>query len=265
MSTILDVVNFLGRIPNGVTRPVKIQANDENMYVMKYIHDSCSGKILFNELIAYRLGLLLGIPMPNCFLGKLDQELINKTPLLSDLAARPCTCFLSYYLQGTPKISPMLAKNVMNQNDIAKILVFDQIILNNDRAKNDGNLFYDRKNKRVVAIDHSHIFINGEIWSENELNLLADRSPVVVENLLGRNYRVFSMYLKGHSCFHEIQKTIINLSETDVRKIFEDIPEDWQIPNQEIESCFKLILKQLKEVDGIISLLQNVYSIRKGG
>lgn len=265
MKNIIEVVNHLSRIPNGITRPSRVQGNDGSVYVMKHIHENCSGKVLFNELIAYRLGILLDIPMPKCEVGILTSEVIEKTDTLIDLGAKNGTCFLSSYLAGTAKISPILARNIINHNDIAKILVFDQIILNNDRAKNDGNLYYDKKEKRLLAIDHSHIFMNGEIWSVYELQQLKNKSPVLVKNLLGRNYKVFSMYLTGHSCFYTIKNKVQETSPQKIKYIFDEIPDDWEITEAEKQSCFELICEQMTQIDGIIGSLQNIYSIRKGG
>ncbi|AUB52234.1 hypothetical protein GUI51_01840 [Enterococcus mundtii] len=265
MSTIRKVTNYLGRIPNGVTQPVRVQADDGKVYVMKYLHDFCSAKILYNELIAYRLGKLLEIPMPDCMVAELSEAVISKTPHLLETNALACTCFLSEYRAGTPKISPILARNTINGADISKILVFDQIILNNDRAKNDGNLYYDKKEKKVLAIDHSHIFINGEIWSANELRQLKGKSPMVVDNLLGRNYRAFSSQLTGYNCYNNTKDKIKNLNKTDVQSVFQDIPDDWGIKLEEIESSFELIWEQMKQIEGITIQLQNAYSKRKGG
>ncbi|MCU2257734.1 phosphatidylinositol 4-kinase [Enterococcus faecalis] len=265
MRDIIEVVNHLNRIPNGITKPSKIQANDGNVYVMKCIHENCSGKILFNELIAYRLGILLEIPMPRCEIGLLTSEVIEKTDLLIELNAKNGSCFLSSYRAGSAKISPIIANNIVNCSDIAKILVFDQIILNNDRARNDGNLYYDKKEKKLLAIDHSHIFINGEIWSVNELQKLKNASPVLVTNLLGRNYKVFSAHLTGHSCFHDIRQKVQDIRPQEIRDLFINIPEEWGINEDEKKSCLELINEQMAQIDGIIRELQNIYSIRKGG
>ncbi|ENZ5625709.1 HipA family kinase [Enterococcus hirae] len=265
MSTIRKVTNYLGRISNGVTQPVRVQADDGKVYVMKYLHDFCSAKILYNELIAYRIGKLLEIPMPDCMVAELSEAFISKTPYLLEMNALACTCFLSEYRVGTPKISPILARNTVNGKDISKILVFDQIILNNDRAKNDGNLYYDKKEKKVLAIDHSHIFINGEIWSANELKQLKEKSPMVVDNLLGRNYRAFSSHLTGYNCYNDTKDKIKKLNKMDVQSIFQGIPADWEIDQEEIESSFELIWEQMKQIEGIAIQLQNAYSKRKGG
>lgn len=265
MSKLQKVINYLGRVPNGITVPMKVEADNGKAYVMKCTHDFCSGKILYNELISFKLGKLLDVPMPDCKLGILPEDVVLKNQCFHELNVIPGTCFLSEYIQGSAKISPALARNVINGNDISKILVFDQIILNNDRAKNDGNLFYDKKNKKVIAIDHSHIFINGEIWSAHGLNQLKKQSPIVVENLLGRNYRVFSKHLAGHSCYNEVKERIKTLTKKDVEEIFMEIPIDWGISNEEINSSFLFIWEQMNKVDGIISELENAYSRRKRG
>lgn len=265
MSTIRKVTNFLGRIPNGITQPVKIQADDGKVYVMKCLHNFCSPKILYNELIAYRIGKLLEIPMPICDIAELSDSVISKTPHLVEMDAIPGTCFLSEYRAGTVKISPALARSTINGQDIAKILVFDQIILNNDRAKNDGNLFYDKKQRKVLAIDHSHIFINGEIWSAEELNRLKNKSPMVVDNLLGRNYRAFSSQLIGYNCYNDINTKIKSLTLEDVQEIFKEIPTDWRMNVNEVQCSLELVWEQMSQVEGIITQLQNAYSKRKGG
>ncbi len=265
MSRINKVVNYLGRITNGVTRPVKVQADNGISYVMKFLHPECTSKILYNELIAYRLGIILEIPMPNCVLGMLENDVICKSDDLMNMEAVSGTCFLSEYRAGTANISPIIVKNIVNASEISKILIFDQLILNNDRAKNNGNLYYDKKYKKLLAIDHSHIFINGEVWTSYELSKLRIESPKVVTNLFGRNYRIFSEHLLGHSCYTEMEKKIKSLKKVEIQNLFSDIPEDWNISEEDIKCSFELVWEQMNQIEGIIKQLQDVYSVRKGG
>lgn len=88
---------------------------------------------------------------------------------------------------------------------------------------------------------------------------------MVVDNLLGRNYRAFSSQLTGYNCYNNTKDKVKNLNKTDVQSVFQDIPDDWGIKLEEIESSFELIWEQMKQIEGITIQLQNAYSKRKGG
>ncbi|MCW0926160.1 MULTISPECIES: HipA family kinase [Weissella] len=81
------VIKFYEIMRVGMTRPVRVEAEDHKQYVMKYIHDDYDGKFLFNELVAGRLAKLLGLPIPDFDVGLLPTSLVEETTELKDVNA----------------------------------------------------------------------------------------------------------------------------------------------------------------------------------
>lgn len=259
-----SVYNFKREIKNGVTKPVLISTENDKHYIIKFIHDDCNSKILFNELVSYRLACLLNIPVPECKLLKLSQDFIDRNQYLIDLNAKPCICFASEYIKGMSAVTPVLLANSLNIADIPKIILFDQLIMNEDRSTNPGNILYSVKEKKLIAIDHSHVFRNGMIWSYGEVSLMADDSPIVIKNLDGDLYKYFSKYVNGHSPFHFIKGTIESISDEQIETVFQDIPAEWNITGLEIQSVKRLIVNQMKNLDGIMHLMKDNFCDWKG-
>lgn len=258
------VYNFNRSIANGVTKPVLISTENGDTFVLKYIHENCNSKVLFNELISYRLAELLKVPVPNHCLLKLEQNFIDRTDYMLELQAKPCVCFATQYIKGTSSISPVFLENSINTCDIPKIILFDQLIMNEDRSVNPGNVLYAFKEKKILAIDHSHVFRNGMIWEANMVNTMASNSPIVIKNLDGDLYKYFSKYINGHSPFAKICSDIQKMQKNDLNEIFEDIPPDWKITKTEVDSVKKLILAQMSNLDGIMKLMKSHFNNWKG-
>jgi hypothetical protein len=248
-------------IPIGITKPVLVQSENGEHFVMKYIHDDCSGKILFNELVAYRLACLLGVPIPESHLGELNFNNVRHSEILRPSIGKESTVFLSSYIKGNTDITPVILKYINNQEDIPRIILFDQIIQNEDRGCNKGNLFFDRKQKRLVAIDHSHVFKLGEIWDEKSLNKLSNNSPSLVDTVQYRGYGMLIPYIKGHSPFYTVENRIRSLSRKDVDDVFKGIPSEWGISDSEIDAVKGFIVTQFDRVHDIIVLIKNQFNL----
>lgn len=258
------VSNFIRDMDLGTTKPSLVEASDEKLYVLKCVNEECNGKGLFNELVASRLGELLNIPMPNTELLYLEDEIINNNEFYLKINAISGTCFGSEYIAGTNAISPAILKNITNQSDIPSIILFDQVIMNQDRSPNPGNLYYDKKGKKLLAIDHSHIFRNGLIWDSGHINNLKESSPIVVNNLMGPLYRYCSPYINGNSPFGNIVKTVNGLSQNDINKIFVDIPDEWAVSEVEIKAIKSFVEMQITNIHGIIEKMRPCFENWKG-
>lgn len=226
----MDIVyNFNRAITNGVTKPALITKKEGKQYIIKFLHADCNGKVLFNELVAYKLAKLLNVPTPECELLELNKNIIDNNVYFQEIHAQPCICFASEYLKGVTAISPPLLQTSQNTHDIPSIILFDQIIMNEDRSVNPGNLLYSAKDKKIVAIDHSHIFRNGMIWDAGLLHQMAQNCPIIIKNADGDLYRYLAKYVRGHSPFASFLKQVNEVRDTDLNEIISDIPNNWGI------------------------------------
>lgn len=260
----MKVVNHIREIENGVTRPSIAEASDGKKYVIKYLNEDMNVRGLYNEYVAYQLGKALDIPMPHQELLDLDADFIRKTESIHYKNPRTCTCIASEYHTGNVKINPVILKNITNQIDIPGIVLFDQLILNNDRSANPGNLFYDKKTKKLLALDHSHIFKDGLICNQNTLKRVLDSGPCIVDGIQGANYSYVSKYINGHSPFEAFISKAKKIDLDLFFSIMKQIPADWNISPEEIEINFKVIEMQIKNVEEVVRMLKPHFPYWKG-
>lgn len=249
---------------NGTTNPFSVICDDGKPYILKGLNDDISGKTLFNELIAYRLASLLDLPIPKCKIVSLPEEQIESSFDMSILNFKPGCCFASEYVLGNPRINPKILEKIVNQDDIPSIVLFDQLIINEDRAENDGNFYYDRRNKKLLIIDHTHIFGGWQDWTTNQIILNITDPPTIISNLRGKNYKYFDQYISGNSPFDKIQKRIEAIKQEDISGLFQNIPLEWNINGEDIKCVHKLINHQIEHLHEILLLLKDVFKKWKG-
>ncbi|HEM1541774.1 TPA: hypothetical protein U0Y35_003030, partial [Listeria monocytogenes] len=85
----------------------------------------------------------------------------------------------------------------------------------------------------------------------------------VINNLVGKNYHFFIPYVSGHSPFNKITKKIDHLAG-EIDGLFEDIPIEWSIDEEEIAVTKKFIRYQLENYAGILQQLKDVFYLWKG-
>lgn len=261
----MDKVSYFQRaIENGITRPSLVQATDSKEYVLKARNEEgTNGKTLLNELIGYRLGKLLDVPMPNLKLLRLEKDFIENNDFYRDIGAKSGICVGSEYLKGNAKVNPVILDRASNVSDIPGIILFDQVIMNNDRAENDGNLFFERKTKKIIAIDHSHVFTS-DIWDVGQINRLNDTIPSIVKNIDGQVYKYCSPFVNGNSPFHYCKMKYDSITLERLDEVFSDIPLEWNISEEEIIGLKEFVWGQIQHIDEILEEMKPHFSYWKG-
>lgn len=248
----------------GTTQPFSVKCNDGNVYVLKGINDDCNGRTLFNELVSYRLALLLELPIPDFEIINLELEQINSNTEMQLLNFISGPCFATKYLKGTTRLNPPTFEKISNSEDIPGLIIFDQIILNNDRTVNDGNLYFSQKDKKIVMIDHSHVFDLGQIWDINTIKNCMKIPPRIIRNLDGKNYKYLIPFVSGNNPFFRIQTKLNQISIDDISGLFINIPIEWGISDEESSAIKDLLWHQIKHIDQILPQLKTVFTKWKG-
>ncbi|PNP88978.1 hypothetical protein BMT55_13990 [Listeria newyorkensis] len=262
---IIQPLSFVSKIKNGKTFPFKVHtANGE--YIVKAVNEDFNFKGLINEFICYRLAKLLDLPIPDAALVEINGEFIQDNQTLFEVVPRNCIAFASKYTRGNPNITPPLLNGLLNKDDIPGIIFFDQIIYNNDRAANMGNLIISNS-RNLLIIDHSHVFKDGLIWSSNSLHTLTNSPISLVDSFDGKNYAYMQKYVNGHSPFNKISESIEKLSQEDIDLCFSTIPNEWlqEVDGEEIDHLKVFLSHRLAEKDAIINLLKDKCPNWKGG
>ena len=253
MINIVEVKNKLG---NGCTVPYVVWCDDGNTYVVKFPGNPQEEKALVNEFIASRLCEYLNLPIMNYKLINVKEE-NYKEEMRQELKPIIGTAFGTIYDDKLLTIlnSEMVA-NSQNNYDAIKILIFDLLIGNYDRNK--GNLMINSVTKKLVMIDHTHIFGLGTIWDEYQLPRLT-KLEFDISYLHEFNYMNIINSLKYDELFYdELNKFIQNVKNIKreyVDNIMNDIPKDWKITEKEKELLLEYIMYRFNKVDEILKLL----------
>ncbi|GGG19394.1 hypothetical protein GCM10007425_12350 [Lysinibacillus alkalisoli] len=248
----------------GVTKPFLAATEDGGIYVCKIQDDDVSGKLtVLNEYVCYCIGRKIGLPIP-------DAVFIDLTILTSDDLKRidretsSLIGFGSTYLKKVHnKVNSIALDQSVNHAIIPTLYLFDQIILNEDRAYNDGNLLFDFKNKQLIVIDHSHVFKNGLIWTISSLELHKDQ--LLVNNVDGKYYSLLTMYIKGNSPFQEALEKFALITPDFIESILHEVPLEWNISPEEKLALKDFLCYRLNLIPQILEGLRDYCPRWKGG
>lgn len=228
-----------------------------NVYVAKVMDDNLEHKHLVNEFVCYHLAVLLGIPIPQANLIRIDESMINSVPELKERKIMCTLLFGSKMIErSVQNITPPYLEIARNIEDIPSIILFDQIIYNNDRADNDGNLLFDLKSKMIVAIDHSHVFKDGLIWDEHTLQSLNDEKNYLIDNFHGKYYKMLQRFVRGNDPFSKIKNKLKTLDPNSISFIVDSIPVEWGITELESESLKNFLNHRIDNVKEIYKKIQ---------
>src|SRR5579864_7880656 len=91
-------VEFIRRM-RGASQPHLLRGQDGEYYIVKFKNNPQHVRVLTNEMLAARLALLIGLPVPKPAIVEVTPELIGSNPQLAmELGARrePCAAGLQF-------------------------------------------------------------------------------------------------------------------------------------------------------------------------
>lgn len=225
MATCISAVQHLRRLRGG-SQPHLVRASDGACYVTKFQNNPQHLRVLANEMLATRLGLELGLPMPRVEVIEVSDWLIAHTPdLRIQLAGMEIPCqggkqLGSLYIGAEGFSFDYLPRerleSVRNLADFARVLVLDKWTSNADGRqaifcrKTARNWRYD-----AMFIDQGYCF-NAGAWTFPDYPLRA---------VYGNN-----CVYQGVSGWEAFEPVLSRTEEMDFGAIWRcaaDIPEEW--------------------------------------
>lgn len=252
----INIVEIKKKINNGCTTPYIVWCDDGKTYAVKFPGNEQGVKALVNEYIASNLCKYLELPI-------LDYNLINVK--ISDynektrgiLKPIEGTAFGTVYNNNIlPVLNPGIIAKSQNKNDAIKILIFDILIGNYDRNK--GNLMIDSSSKKIIMIDHTHIFNLGTIWDENQLpRHINEKFDVSILHPFNYNNIIQSKKIDEnfYKDLNNFIKRVKSINNEEIENIINDIPQDWNINEKEKKLLTEYIYNRFKRVDEILKIL----------
>jgi hypothetical protein len=204
-----------------------MRASNRQYYVVKFRNNPQDVRILANEYLGTKLGLFLGLPMPEVEIIDVPGALVAASPDLtienaaltiacssglqfgSCYAADPAESHIFDYLPET-----MLAR-VGNLRDFPQMLAFDKWTGNSDGRQAVFGKQHRERLYRTVFIDQGYCFNAGE-WNFPDLPL---------RGVYARD----SVYeqVTGWSAFEPVLSRIEQIKVADISTIAMEIPTEW--------------------------------------
>ncbi len=214
----------------GASQPHLLRCEDGETYVVKFQNNPQHVRILANEMLASRLALLIGLPVPEPALVEVSSELIAHSPLLElEIGARREACVpgvqFGSRFTGSPSqtlvvdfLPDRLLRRVKNLTTVfLGALVFDKWTCNCDSRQVIFSRGTDSESSAYSAslIDHGFCFNDGE-WN------FPDRP---IGSLYPR--RLVYESVRGLESFEPFLTRIENLEPTELEACVRDIPAEW--------------------------------------
>lgn len=252
MTVCISAVQHLRRLRGG-SQSHLLRASEGVSYVTKFQNNPQHIRVLANEMLASRLGLALGLPMPHVEVIEVSDWLIAHTPdLRIQLAGMEMPCqsgkqlaslFIGSESSGlTLDYLPReLLKGVRNLGDFARVLVLDKWTCNADGRQ----AIFSRKTPRsrrydATFIDQGYCFNAGE-WTFPDSPLRgAYANSCVYESVMG---------------WEAFEPALSRAEEMDAVAIWQcaaGIPEEWYEGDR---TGLERLLKTLYDRRGIIRKL----------
>lgn len=256
--SVISVLNVL----NTGDDPVKVLAEDENVYLIKHNIRGINLSNLAREWISYLLFKHFGVSIPKAELLNFDPMKFREelSPSLTGRFEKQVV-FGSKWLQARDDLKDEMylgksgsKEKLVNPSELAKILVMDIWLKNSDRQSGNLNMIVSKQ--KLYAIDHAATFDQEPFIRLAE----ADRKEYFVEPgeigdlIINSNY--FNYYFNRYP--KEFEKAGTNLcekiEEADeplLNKILDSLPESWQIIDEEKKAIIEYLVfrkSKLKEL-----------------
>lgn len=227
MSSSISAIQHV-RCLRGGSQAQLLRASDGLYYVTKFQNNPQHVRVLANEMMATRLGALLGLPVPRVTTIEVCSWLIENTPELSvDLAGSRTKFQAGLHLASEYVVDPAeghlfdylpagLFRRVENVRDFARVLVLDKWTGNSDGRQ----AVFTWSTKRQTAykaffIDQGYCFNAGE-WNfpDSALRGVYARNDVYQD-------------VTGWDAFEPVLTRVEEVTLDSLWSITADVPEEW--------------------------------------
>lgn len=187
-----------------VSQPIRVICDDQNSYIVKtehvydetvkgFLHFNCS---FINEFLSYCIAKHLGVPIPDAAVAQIDNDFLDDEPMLKfrnrfkegehfssifleKTEENLMKDYMSLIQEGKSHLQKPWTKffgNIVNPEDVSKIIMFDLLIGNRDRFNHPSNLMIQNDGgRKIIAIDHGHAF-GGPFWNTEKFIFLHNQN-----------------------------------------------------------------------------------------
>jgi hypothetical protein len=214
----VTATRYITPLHEGGSLPAVVEADDGEMYVMKFIGAGQGPKALIAELIAGEIGRELGLHVPELALMEMDPLLARSEPNaeIQDLLQRSAGRLNLglRYLQNALEFN-MLLKPLPDPDLASSVVWFDAFVTNVDRTPRNVNMLMWHNN--LWLIDHGASLYFHHNWDDYLARSRSPFTPIKDHTLLS-----FAGTLQ------EADNTLRHrLSQETITWIVNQVPDEW--------------------------------------
>lgn len=251
-------VEYIKDVEEGEMAAKLFLCSDGNIYIVKLMSNPNGKRSLFNELVAYRLGTLLHLPIATGQIIIFSKHKLKDPKLLKRMAIEEGPHFGSLLINNASMYTPGKLNHCKNTSTLPEIIVFDHWISNYDRKDEPQNILISGQNPYQLAyIDHADAF-NGPDWTIESLNYYTWNSQVI----WGSTYDEFVPFIDNADPFGLALIKLESIKEEELAAAFgRDIPSEWQVSKEEVKTLlFHLIIRK-QQMKKLIAGLRRYFPI----
>ena len=243
---------------NGSTNPI-FGTIDGVPYAIKTFNNEQGNKTLINELVAYILIKKLELEIPECALAYIDKNThIDNNVHDNEWFTDDCygLAFCSRYeARVTVLSSAKMVKLAENAKFlIPKLILLDHLIYNKDRNKGNILITTCKKCKKLLLIDHTHIFNLETLWDSISLKQKIEDEDFKDDWIMRKNSYLYSKFLEAFPVTIVDMKEAVSyfkerLSVDFFHTIKQHIPIEWESDSQEIDALIEYIIYRFEHID----------------
>lgn len=217
----VTATRYVTPLREGGSLPAIVEGDDLGTYVLKFRGAGQGRKALIAELVAGEISRVLGLPVPEIILMRLDPELgrTEPDPEIQDLLRASAGLNLALdYLPGSLGFDPLVEPT---DPDLAsRILWFDALVTNVDRTPRNTNLLI--WHGRLWLIDHGASLYFHHNWPTLDK---AGPNPTSQRPFVGARDHVLLPFAKN------IQQADVQLAPLltsgIIREVLNLVPDEW--------------------------------------
>ncbi|SHP66195.1 Phosphatidylinositol 3-and 4-kinase [Mycobacteroides abscessus subsp. abscessus] len=232
-------VSYVKRL-EGKSNTHLIKFDDGHEYAVKYFIPGFE-KSLPNEWVAYCLARYLQLPIPHAQIIEMPSEFSTEIPDFIESDSR--YQFASRYIPDCYNGHEVTQiKKIVNEQQLASIILFDYWLSNRDRTKKNillkevGDEAY-----HLWIIDHAECF-GSYNWTGEQVEDL----PVKI--LRSATHRLMAQFVGRESDFYEALKVIQTIPNFLIEEIVSIIPDDWQVSTEEKKILSQYLIRRRKKM-----------------
>jgi hypothetical protein len=174
----VQATRYVTPLREGGSLPAIVEADDLGLYVLKFYGAGQGPLALAAEVIAGKIGRLLGLPVPELVLVQVDEAFgrNEQDPEVRDLLrASPGLNLGMDYLPGSLMFDPA-AGDKADAEFASRLVWFDAFVTNVDRTARNPNLLC--WHKKLYPIDHGAALYFHHNWQNLEAAAVTRFSPI---------------------------------------------------------------------------------------